>query len=289
MAYINEFPNWDSNKLNLDWILEQYSTFNQRIQEIQDHFDEVAEAMGQQVEQLESDFDDFKTLINNNMDAFELSIQRQLDQGLSNIQSQINTISSDMATYISQHMSEWQAEADYANHVMKFSNEASPTEDLTKTVYQLQLDGTLHRLGLKPSQFMSAGLVTGISGGSLQGINGVVLEGKGTYLVIMHCQLSLQNSPSEVADHGVIKGVFTISNPSTGSDGLLPLYSTDIATLDSPSLNFSAVGIYRNSTDNNVALNPKVVTSGLQSQAESSGAFWGLAIRICDEWSPITA
>lgn len=286
MAYINEFPNWDSNKLNLDWILEQYSTFNQRIQEIEDHFDEVAEAMGQEVEQLESDFNDFKTLVNNNMDAFELSIQRQLNQGLSNIQSQINTISSDMATYISEHMSEWQAEADYSDHVMKFSNEESPTEDLTKTVYQLQLDGTLHRLGLKPSQFMSAGLVTGLSGGSLQGINGVLLEGKGTYLVMMTCQISLENSPDITTDRGVIKGLLNTTH--TGLDALFPLQSTDIATIESPSLNFSAVGIYKNSSSSSVAVNPHITTSGLQSQDSSSGAFWGLAIRICDEWSPVT-
>ena len=286
MAYINEFPNWDSNKLNLDWILEQYSTFNQRIQEIQDHFDEVAEAMGQEVDQLESDFNDFKTLVANNMDAFELSIQRQLNQGLSNIQSQINTISSDMAAYISEHMSEWQAEADYSNHVMKFSNEATPTEDLTKTVYQLQLDGTLHRLGLKPSQFMSAGIVTGLSGGSLQGINGVVLEGKGTYLVMMTCQLSLENTPTESGDHGVIKGLLNTTYP--GLDNLFPLESSDIATMDSPSFNFSACGIFKNTTDNNVAVNPSVTMSGLQSQDSSSGVFWGLAIRICDEWSPVT-
>ena len=286
MAYINEFPNWDSNKLNLDWILEQYSTFNQRIQEIEDHFDEVAEAMGQEVEQLESDFNDFKTLINNNMDAFELSIQRQLNQGLSNIQSQINTISSDMATYISEHMSEWQAEADYSDHVMKFSNEASPTEDLTKTVYQLQLDGTLHRLGLKPSQFMSAGLVTGLSNGSLQGINGVVLEGKGTYLVMMTCQISLENTPDATTDRGVIKGLLNTTH--TGLDSIFPLQSTDIATIESSSLNFSAVGIYKNTSSYNVAVNPRITTSGTQTQDGSSGAFWGLAIRICDEWSPVT-
>lgn len=287
MAWNNEFPHFENNQQVLDWILRQYSTFNQRIQEIQDHFDEVAEGMAEQVAELEQDFTEFQTAINGQLDQFEDSIQGQLTEGLENIQSQINVISTNMATYISEHMAEWQAEADYANHVMKFSNEASPTEDLTKTVYQLQLDGTLHRLGLKPSQFMSAGIVTGLSNGSLQGINGVLLEGKGTYLVIMHCQLSLENSPDEVADHGVIKGV--LNTIHTGLDSLLPLYSVDIATLDSPSLNFSAVGIYKNTTDNNVAVNPHVSTSGLQSQDSSSGAFWGLAIRICDEWTPVTS
>ena len=280
MAYINEFPNWDSNKLNLDWILEQYSTFNQRIQEIEDHFDEVAEAMGQEVEQLESDFNDFKTLVNNNMDSFELSIQRQLNEGLSNIQSQVNTISSDMAAYISAHMSEWQAEADYSNHVMKFSNEASPTEDLTKTVYQLQLDGTLHRLGLKPPTYLVSDAITGIVNNQLQGVNDIVLEGKGTYLVIMSTSVTwnITNTPFQVTLNSLT---------SEGVTSLIRIRQGGYVTSDSGSSALSGVGVFVNTTDLNKSVSPRLLSNTIQDESASTGSFFGCAIRICDEWSPV--
>lgn len=283
MAYINEFPNWDSNKLNLDWILEQYSTFNQRIQEIQDHFDEVAESMGQEVDQLESDFNDFKILIDNNMDAFELSIQRQLNQGLSNIQSQINTISSDMATYISEHMSEWQAEADYSDHVMKFSNEASPTEDLTKSIYQMQLDGTLHRMQLKPPTYLNSSFITGISNGQLQGANDILLEGKGTYLVLMIVNLDMENASSQSDEFSVI---LSANNPA-GTSGLIPIHAKNSLLNLESSVYLNGIGIYVNTTTENKSISPRVSHNSTQTQDVSTGAYYGIAIRISDEWSPV--
>lgn len=283
MAYINEFPNWDSNKLNLDWILEQYSTFNQRIQEIEDHFDEVAEAMGQEVEQLESDFNDFKTLINNNMDAFELSIQRQLNQGLSNIQSQINTISSDMATYISEHMSEWQAEADYSDHVMKLSNEASPTEDLTKSIYQMQLDGILHRMQLKPPTYLNSAYITGISNGQLQGANDILLEGKGTYLVLMVVNLDMENSASQNDEFNVVLS----ANNASGTSGLIPIHAKNSLLTNDGNVYLNGFGIYVNTTDENKSVSPRIIHSSSQTQDSSTGAYYGIAIRMCDEWSPV--
>lgn len=152
MAYINEFPNWDSNKLNLDWILEQYSTFNQRIQEIEDHFDEVAEAMGQEVEQLESDFNDFKTLVDNNMDSFETQIQQELSSGLAQIQQQVTFISSNMASYIAEHMNEWQAEASYtdAQKRVNFNTSNNPLLDQNKSVYSTLIGNTIHEMRLNP-------------------------------------------------------------------------------------------------------------------------------------------
>lgn len=152
MAYINEFPNWDSNKLNLDWILEQYSTFNQRIQEIQDHFDEVAESMGQEVEQLESDFNDFKVLIDNNMDSFETQIQHELSSGLAEIQQQVTFISSNMASYIAEHMNEWQASAAYtdAQKRVNFNTSNNPLLDQNKSVYSTLIGNTIHEMRLNP-------------------------------------------------------------------------------------------------------------------------------------------
>ena len=45
MAFNNEFPHVEANKLNLNWLLKQYATFNDRLQELHDHFDEVVETM----------------------------------------------------------------------------------------------------------------------------------------------------------------------------------------------------------------------------------------------------
>lgn len=281
MAYINEFPNWDSNKLNLDWILEQYSTFNQRIQEIQDHFDEVAQGMGELVAELEQDFTEFQTTVNGQLDQFEEDIQQQLTSGLTDIQQQVTFISSNMASYIAEHMNEWQAEADYSNHVMKFSNEASPTEDLTKTVYQIQLDGTLHRLGLKPPTYLVSDAITGIVNNQLQGVNDIVLEGKGTYLVIMSTSVSWgeTTTPFKVTLNSQIpEGV--IGFISIGQDGYV--------TSDSGSSALSGIGVFVNTTDLNKAVSPRLLSDTLQDESASTGAFYGCAIRICDEWSPVT-
>lgn len=152
MGYINEFPHFESNKLNLDWILEQYATFNKRIQEIQDHFDEVAEGMEQEVEQLSSDFDDFKNEVNGSLDEFEGSIQGQLTEGLENIESQIEVISTNMATYVEQHMSEWQAEATYTDSQKRinFNTSNNPLLNQNKSVYSFLIGNTIHETKLNP-------------------------------------------------------------------------------------------------------------------------------------------
>lgn len=74
MAYLNEFPHTEASKLNLDWILEQYSTFNQRLAEIVQHFDESVEQMQSDVLQFKSDyetaFNNFKNDINSLVDEY---------------------------------------------------------------------------------------------------------------------------------------------------------------------------------------------------------------------------
>lgn len=184
MAYINEFPNWDSNKLNLDWILEQYSTFNQRIQEIQDHFDEVAEAMGQEVEQLESDFNDFKTLIDNNMDSFETQIQQELSSGLAQIQQQVTFISSNMADYISEHMNEWQAQAAYSDSQKRvnFNTSNNPLLDQNKSVYSTLIGNTIHETRLNPPLYFVNETNPTITGGYINDCN--ITLTPGTFLVM---------------------------------------------------------------------------------------------------------
>lgn len=283
MAWNNEFPHFENNKQVLDWILKQYSTFNQRIQEIQDHFDEVAEGMAEQVAELEQDFTEFQTAINGQLDQFEDSIQGQLTEGLENIQSQINVISTNMATYINEHMEEWQAEASYANHVMKFSNEASPTEDLTKSIYQMQLDGVLHRMQLKPPTYLNSSFVTGIANGQLQGANDILLEGKGTYLVLMVVNLTMENSATQSDEFEV---VLSANNP-TGTSGLIPIHAKNNVLESDGSVYLNGFGIYINTTTENKSISPRINHDSSQTQDTSTGAYYGIAIRICDEWSPV--
>ena len=129
MAYLNEFPHFESTTLNLDWLLQQYSTFNERIKEIQDHFDEVAEAMQQGIDtfeenvnnslsqmtqditDLQGDFDDFVSTVNQNFSDLTDDIREDVDNAIADIQGQITTITNNMVSYVSEHMDEWQAEA----------------------------------------------------------------------------------------------------------------------------------------------------------------------------------
>ena len=111
MGFLAEFPHVEANKLNLDWLLEQYSTFNKRIKEIQDHFDEVAAEMASEVNQLEEDFEGFKQTVNTNFSNLSHDIEVQVNAAIADIQGQINTLSNNMAAYIEAHMEEWQAEA----------------------------------------------------------------------------------------------------------------------------------------------------------------------------------
>lgn len=111
MAYNNEFPHFEADKFNLDWILEQYATFNRRIQEILDHFDEVAAEMQSEIDQLENDFDDFKQEVNNNFSALSHDIEVQVNAAIDDIQRQIDAVSANMEAYIEEHMAEWQQEA----------------------------------------------------------------------------------------------------------------------------------------------------------------------------------
>lgn len=57
MAYLNEFPHTEASKLNLDWILEQYSTFNQRLAEIVQHFDDSVQEMQSDILQFKGDYE----------------------------------------------------------------------------------------------------------------------------------------------------------------------------------------------------------------------------------------
>lgn len=100
MAYLNEFPHVDANKLNLDWLLEQYSTFDERLQEVQNHFDEVAEEMENANERYK-----------NEMLALFNSYKNTINGKVSEIENAIEQISNNVAEYVGEHMGEWQLEA----------------------------------------------------------------------------------------------------------------------------------------------------------------------------------
>lgn len=79
MANFNTFPHVDADDLNLDWLLEQYATFNDRIAEIQAHFDEVATNMAEQNEQYRNQMLALYNNYKNYVDAKVESMENQVD------------------------------------------------------------------------------------------------------------------------------------------------------------------------------------------------------------------
>lgn len=100
MANMNEFPHVDSDKLNLNWLLQQYATFNDRIAEIQAHFDEVAEQM--RTENLA-----YKNEVERLFNAYKTEI----DEEVASISNAIEQVSNNVAEFVEEHMNEWQLEA----------------------------------------------------------------------------------------------------------------------------------------------------------------------------------
>ena len=100
MANLNTFPHVNADDLNLDWLLEQYSTFNDRIAEIQAHFDEVAENMAQQNAQYKNEmlalFNNYKNYVNAKIESIENAIEQ---------------VSDNVSDFVADHMEEWQLEA----------------------------------------------------------------------------------------------------------------------------------------------------------------------------------
>lgn len=100
MGYLNEFPHTESNKLNLDWLLEQYRTFNDRIAEILAHFDEVAEEMRQENAQYKAD-----------MQAAFNSFKDDVNGQVASINNAIEQVSNNVEQFVEEHMADWQLEA----------------------------------------------------------------------------------------------------------------------------------------------------------------------------------
>lgn len=136
MGYLNEFPHFESNKLNLDWLLEQYSTFNDRLQEITDAFNEA-------VNQFESDLENYETSINNAVASFENTVNGiirdfktetngEIATFEATVEREIEQLTTNMITYVGEHMEEWQAENIYKDFVIDNNNwTTATTEDIT--------------------------------------------------------------------------------------------------------------------------------------------------------------
>lgn len=95
MAYLNEFPHVEGSALNLDWILEQYSTFNQRLQEITDAFNEAVQTMEADISTLENNY-------RRELDNFESRILNEV-QTMSN---KVDSINENIGGYVNNYLTE---------------------------------------------------------------------------------------------------------------------------------------------------------------------------------------
>lgn len=276
MAYNTEFPHFENNQQVLDWILRQYSTFNARIQEIQDHFDEVAAGMGQQVEELEGDFNDFKDIVNDNMDSFEESIQGQLTEGLDNIQAQVSFISTNMAAYIEEHMNEWQAAAAYsdAQKRVNFNESNNPLLDQNKSIYSALIGNTIHETRLNPPLYFVNELNPTITGGYIDDCN--ITLTPGTFLVI---------AKVDFLDTRVVAGTDSVSLTPNDSDvielvgGTNTMYMTEGTNIPG---SITVIGLYTNTnTTTNKAI--KIRMGGINVTVQGVRA---CAYKLSDIWNP---
>lgn len=96
MAYNNEFPHFEADKFNLGWILEQYSTFNRKIQEIKDYFDETVQGVTDHYEQI---FTEFSTSINQSFSDFTDNITNSFNSLSNTFDIFRNDINSAISTF----------------------------------------------------------------------------------------------------------------------------------------------------------------------------------------------
>lgn len=124
MAYLNEFPHVEANKLNLDWILEQYSTFDKRLQELHDHFDEAVATFETELESFKHDYEE-------EFANYKLEVQSEIDS----ISNAIEQISDNVSQYVSDHMSEWQLESMVDDNNDVIIGDYDPEEPVTDGGY----------------------------------------------------------------------------------------------------------------------------------------------------------
>lgn len=95
MAYLNEFPHVEANKLNLDWLLEQYSTFNKRLKELHDHFDEAVATFETELESFKHDYEE----------EF-LSFTNEINSTVNDISDKVDRIDSNIGDYVENYLEE---------------------------------------------------------------------------------------------------------------------------------------------------------------------------------------
>ena len=281
MAYLNEFPHFEANQLNLDWILEQYSTFNKRIKEIQDHFDEAVATIQGEVEELNNDFEEFKETVNSNFDTLSEELEGQVNEAITNIQSQINIINEHMETYVAEHMEEWQAEASYSNNILRLSDSASPLLDYSQSANSVQVGNKIHNFRLMPPQGMVKSNYSAIANdGTLTGVSPLSLEGVGCYLVIvkLNSKTALDNANSGYVGLSVTK-------EDTDITDLIPVKDRFSYSGENENFNLQSVGIYVNASTSAKHLTPKISYTNV-SDLFDTGEVIMCAYKLNDTWNP---
>lgn len=132
MANFNSFPHVNADNLNLDWLLEQYATFNDRIAEILAHFDEVAEEMRQQNEHYKNQvlalFNNYK----NYVDAQVASMNNKVDE----VKDAVDQINEKTDEYVNNYLEENITEILQNNPVIetRYENLGGIAAGATKTI-----------------------------------------------------------------------------------------------------------------------------------------------------------
>ena len=281
MAYLNEFPHFEANQLNLDWILEQYSTFNKRIKEIQDHFDEAVATIQGEVEELNNDFEEFKETVNSNFDTLSEELEGQVNEAITDIQRQVNIINEHMETYVAEHMEEWQAEASYSNNVLRLSDSASPLLDYSQSANSVQVGNKIHNFRLMPPQGMVKSNYSAIANdGTLTGVSPLSLEGVGCYLVIvkLNSKTALDNANSGYVGLSVTK-------EDTDITDLIPVKDRFSYSGENENFNLQSVGIYVNASTSAKHLTPKISYTNV-SDLFDTGEVIMCAYKLNDTWNP---
>lgn len=281
MAYLNEFPHFEANQLNLDWILEQYSTFNKRIKEIQDHFDEAVATIQGEVEELNNDFEEFKETVNSNFDTLSEELEGQVNEAITDIQRQVNIINEHMETYVAEHMEEWQAEASYSNNVLRLSDSASPLLDYSQSANSVQVGNKIHNFRLMPPQGMVKSNYSAIANdGTLTGVSPLSLEGVGCYLVIvkLNSKTALDNANSGYVGLSVTK-------EDTDITDLIPVKDRFSYSGENENFNLQSVGIYVNASTSAKHLTPKISYTNV-SDLFDTGEVIMCAYKLNDNWNP---
>lgn len=281
MGYLNEFPHFESNKLNLDWLLEQYSTFNDRLQEITDAFNAA-------VNQFESDLEDYETSINDAVASFENTVNGiisdfktetngEIATFEATVEREIQQLTTNMVTYVEEHMDEWQAEATYtdAQKRINFNTSNNPLLDMNKSVYGFLIGSTIHETKLSPPLYFVNEVRPTITNDYIDDCN--ITLTPGTFLVMAHV---------DGVETTLSGGNQSISLTPNDSDVKEIIKGTDACyVMEGENIPFSltAIGIYTNiNTTTNKEV--KIKVGGVNRTIDGVQA---CAYKISDIWNPL--